>query len=143
MIHLVLLFHQGILYWIDTSYRRVYSFTTEDPAARVLTLTPYLGYAPYYLQVVSRERQPLGELHNTAPWSVASCMYVVCICVRVCHCSGDNPCEESNCTSICLLTATSPTLYDCTCQLVMYLKLTRQNALVSRKDEYSSCKLMH
>lgn len=54
-----LAFYQGILYWTDTRYSRLYSFSTEDSSA---PLTASLGYLPYYIQVVSEERQPLGKL---------------------------------------------------------------------------------
>lgn len=57
-----LTFYQGILYWIDTRYRVIYSFSIESSPSRVLTLTPNLGYLPYYIQVISEDRQPLGVL---------------------------------------------------------------------------------
>ena len=52
--------YKGILYWTDTAYSVIYSFSIDNSPAQVLTLTPYLGYRSHYIQVISEDRQPLG-----------------------------------------------------------------------------------
>ena len=57
-------FYSGVLYWTDTYYDRVYSYSVSSSLASVLTVTSYLGNSPYGIRVVSEDSQPLGENYS-------------------------------------------------------------------------------
>ena len=54
-------FYSGVLYWTDTYFDRVYSYSVISSPASVLQVTGYLGDSPYGIRVVSKDAQPLGE----------------------------------------------------------------------------------
>ena len=57
-------FYSGVLYWTDTYYDRVYSYSVSSSLTSVLTVTSYLGNSPYGIRVISEDAQPLGENYS-------------------------------------------------------------------------------
>ena len=53
-------FYDGILYWSDTSLNRILSAPVDSPNSFSYVISSQ-SYDPYGVQVVTEERQPLGE----------------------------------------------------------------------------------
>ena len=68
-------YYEGNLYWADTSYLRIFTFSVESLSSRLVTLTGYLYDRPYYIHVVSEDRQPFGEFDA---FLLACCFNVAC-----------------------------------------------------------------
>lgn len=104
-------YHAGILYWTDWYYDRIYS-TSANSSTSIVRVTPSsLGGNPYGIHVLSEERQPLG-MSIVGVYDImrlflfSNFLYAVA-----------NPCNNANCStgSFCLLSALSPTRFNCSC----------------------------
>lgn len=99
-------FYNGQLYWGDYALNRILTGPASQPGSGT-----YVGggvsYDVYGIQVVSRERQPLGKPRNKNLLS-----YNILAFIPV-----TNPCQDDNgnCTHLCLLSSLYPEGYGCEC----------------------------
>lgn len=50
--------YEGMVYWTDQYFDRIYSFSVTTSPASVLQVTNYLGTNPRGLRIVSEDKQP-------------------------------------------------------------------------------------
>ena len=99
-------YHAGRLYWTDWNQDRIYSILVRSPSS-ITAITSSLGGNPNGIHVLAEERQPLGWL--IVAWAVGTVLTLFLLL------SVANPCSNRSCTSMCLISAASPTRSNCSC----------------------------
>ena len=68
-------FYAGVLYWTDTYFDRIYSYSVTSSSASVLQVTGNIGNNPYGLRVVSINNQPLGMILSESACGIKVLMF--------------------------------------------------------------------